>query len=304
MSGPKDDGRLFVGGISWKADEKALGDFFAQFGKITECRIIKDKNTGRSKGYAFITFEDPANADKVRSIGNVEFLGKMMNIGEATPRRDDDGKPAQQQTNQQQQHRGQKRDRDREYTHDRDRRDDREYKDRDRERDKRDKGGDRSKGNFQNQQMPQAQYGQAGIQAPQLPFMLNPSLQALALNPLLLSALQAGSLPPPTTDQSSYQHTWQPMGPGTTGPSTSYSQPNPSSYSQPNPSPASSAAPNAALNVLLQQLQSQQLQALQQLQAQQISQPPQANHSLQNSGMAQPAQFSNLLQQLQALQKK
>jgi len=223
-----------------------------------------------------------------------------MNIGEATPRRDDDGKP--QQTNQQQ-HRGQKRERDREHSYDRERRDDREYKDRDRDRDRegyrRDKGGDqRAKGNIPNQQMPQGTLyaGQAGMQAPQLPLLLNPNLQALALNPLLLQAMALQGLPtagtaPASTDHSSYQQTWQPMGPGSTtgNPSASYSQPTP---------PATTSA--TAYTALLQQLQTQQLQALQQLQAQQSAQS-QAN---QNSGIASQPQFSNLLQQLQALQKK
>lgn len=76
-------GRIFVGGISWKADEESLANFFSTFGKIIECRIIMDKNTKKSKGYGFITFEDPEAAEKVKSSTDLFFLGKMMNVGDA-----------------------------------------------------------------------------------------------------------------------------------------------------------------------------------------------------------------------------
>jgi len=76
-------GRIFVGGISWKADEESLANFFSSFGKIIECRIIMDKNTKKSKGYGFITFEDPEAAEKVKLSNNLYFLGKMMNVGDA-----------------------------------------------------------------------------------------------------------------------------------------------------------------------------------------------------------------------------
>jgi len=78
-----ENGRIFVGGISWKADEESLGNFFSSFGKVIECRIIMDKVTKKSKGYGFVTFEDPESAEKVKQSNNLYFLGKMMNVGDA-----------------------------------------------------------------------------------------------------------------------------------------------------------------------------------------------------------------------------
>jgi len=75
--------RVFVGGISWKADEQSLANFFSSFGKVLECKIIMDKVTGKSKGYGFVTFESAESAAKVKQSNNLYFLGKTMNVGDA-----------------------------------------------------------------------------------------------------------------------------------------------------------------------------------------------------------------------------
>eukprot|EP01118_Nematostelium_gracile_P019695 TRINITY_DN9229_c0_g1_i2.p1 TRINITY_DN9229_c0_g1~~TRINITY_DN9229_c0_g1_i2.p1 ORF type:complete len:211 (+),score=43.88 TRINITY_DN9229_c0_g1_i2:127-759(+) len=80
--------RVFVGGISWKADESSLANFFSAYGKVVECKIIMDKVTGKSKGYGFVTFEDPQSATIVKQTSNLHFLGKMMNVGDAVRKND------------------------------------------------------------------------------------------------------------------------------------------------------------------------------------------------------------------------
>lgn len=77
--------RVFVGGISWKADEASLANFFQNlgYGKVIDCKIIMDKVTGKSKGYGFVTFDTPEAASKVKQSTNLYFLGKMMNVGDA-----------------------------------------------------------------------------------------------------------------------------------------------------------------------------------------------------------------------------
>eukprot|EP01111_Echinosteliopsis_oligospora_P007088 TRINITY_DN21690_c0_g1_i1.p1 TRINITY_DN21690_c0_g1~~TRINITY_DN21690_c0_g1_i1.p1 ORF type:complete len:206 (-),score=49.69 TRINITY_DN21690_c0_g1_i1:63-680(-) len=76
--------RVFVGGISWKADEVSLGKFFAtNFGPVVECKIIMDKATGKSKGYGFVTFNDAESATKVKQATALTFMGKNMNVGDA-----------------------------------------------------------------------------------------------------------------------------------------------------------------------------------------------------------------------------
>jgi len=83
--------RVFVGGISWKADEASLKNFFETFGTVLECKIIMDRNTGCSKGYGFVTFADAEIAQNVKQQGNLFFLGKMMNVGDAYRKADPSG---------------------------------------------------------------------------------------------------------------------------------------------------------------------------------------------------------------------
>ncbi|KAK4780376.1 hypothetical protein SAY87_016482 [Trapa incisa] len=56
--------KIFVGGLAWETQSDSLRRFFEQFGDILEAVVISDKNTGRSKGYGFVTFHDPEAARK------------------------------------------------------------------------------------------------------------------------------------------------------------------------------------------------------------------------------------------------
>eukprot|EP00249_Psilotum_nudum_P017480 c26343_g1_i4 orf=633-932(+) len=54
--------KVFVGGLAWETQREAMLQYFEQFGEILEAVVITDKNTGRSKGYGFVTFRDPEAA--------------------------------------------------------------------------------------------------------------------------------------------------------------------------------------------------------------------------------------------------
>lgn len=54
--------KVFVGGLAWETQNDTLRRYFEQFGDIVEAVVITDKNTGRSKGYGFVTFHDPESA--------------------------------------------------------------------------------------------------------------------------------------------------------------------------------------------------------------------------------------------------
>ncbi|RDY08696.1 putative RNA-binding protein ARP1, partial [Mucuna pruriens] len=56
--------KIFVGGLAWETQRDTMRRYFEQFGEILEAVIITDKNTGRSKGYGFVTFKDPEAATK------------------------------------------------------------------------------------------------------------------------------------------------------------------------------------------------------------------------------------------------
>ncbi|XP_021648393.2 uncharacterized protein LOC110641106 isoform X2 [Hevea brasiliensis] len=56
--------KVFVGGLAWETQSETMGRYFEQFGEILEAVVITDKNTGRSKGYGFVTFREPEAAKR------------------------------------------------------------------------------------------------------------------------------------------------------------------------------------------------------------------------------------------------
>lgn len=60
-----DLGKLFVGGISWDTDEDRLKEYFRTYGEVVEAVIMRDRTTGRARGFGFVVFADPAVAERV-----------------------------------------------------------------------------------------------------------------------------------------------------------------------------------------------------------------------------------------------
>jgi hypothetical protein len=76
--------RVFVGGVSWKVNDATLHSFFENnYGPVIECKLIMDKQTGKSKGYGFVTFANPETAAAVKRMGTIPLMGKNMNVGDA-----------------------------------------------------------------------------------------------------------------------------------------------------------------------------------------------------------------------------
>ncbi|GLT94068.1 hypothetical protein SLE2022_118290 [Rubroshorea leprosula] len=86
-SPPSPKSKLFVGGLSHSVDEKSLKDAFSSFGKVTEVRIIYDKDSGRSRGFGFVHFckEDEAMSAKDAMDGKA-LLGRPLRISFALER--------------------------------------------------------------------------------------------------------------------------------------------------------------------------------------------------------------------------
>ncbi|XP_067841321.1 cold-inducible RNA-binding protein-like [Heptranchias perlo] len=57
-----DDRKLFVGGLSFDTDEQTLEVLFSKYGEVVDARVIKDKDTMSSRGFGFVTFENPQDA--------------------------------------------------------------------------------------------------------------------------------------------------------------------------------------------------------------------------------------------------
>ena len=76
--------KLFVGGVSWDTTEDGLRKAFEPFGEVTEAKIITDRDTGRSRGFGFVTFADAANAmAAISKMDGTELDGKTIRVNEA-----------------------------------------------------------------------------------------------------------------------------------------------------------------------------------------------------------------------------
>ncbi|MBA0578630.1 hypothetical protein Gorai_020905, partial [Gossypium raimondii] len=60
-----ENGKLFIGGISWDTNEGHLKEYFNTFGEVIEAVIMKDRTTGRARGFGFVVFADPIVAERV-----------------------------------------------------------------------------------------------------------------------------------------------------------------------------------------------------------------------------------------------
>ncbi|XP_055548734.1 RNA-binding protein Musashi homolog 1 isoform X5 [Wyeomyia smithii] len=79
-------GKLFVGGLSWQTSSEKLSEYFGMFGKVTDVLIMKDPITQRSRGFGFITFQEPNSVDKVLQVPIHTLDGKKIDPKHATPK--------------------------------------------------------------------------------------------------------------------------------------------------------------------------------------------------------------------------
>lgn len=79
--------KLFVGSLAWAVDDQALGDAFAAHGNVKEAKVITDRETGRSRGFGFVTFENDADAEKaIKLMDGYMLNNRAINVNEAMER--------------------------------------------------------------------------------------------------------------------------------------------------------------------------------------------------------------------------
>ncbi|KAK3014333.1 hypothetical protein RJ639_008926 [Escallonia herrerae] len=76
--------KVFVGGLAWETQSATMRRYFEQFGEILEAVVITDKNTGRSKGYGFVTFRDPESAKRACADPTPVIDGRRANCNLAS----------------------------------------------------------------------------------------------------------------------------------------------------------------------------------------------------------------------------
>jgi RNA recognition motif-containing protein len=76
--------KLFVGGLSWETTQDTLTQAFQAFGEVVEAKVITDRETGRSRGFGFVTFRDDASAaEAVAKLDGSQLDGRAIRVSEA-----------------------------------------------------------------------------------------------------------------------------------------------------------------------------------------------------------------------------
>ena len=78
---------IYVGNLTFDASEDDVREAFATFGAVESVKLIMDRETGRPRGFAFITMTDSGEANTaIESLNGTELLGRELRVREATPR--------------------------------------------------------------------------------------------------------------------------------------------------------------------------------------------------------------------------
>ncbi len=78
--------KLYVGNLPFSATEQVLVDTFSQCGAVTSAKIIMDRETGRSKGFAFVEMSnDQEAADAISKFNGADYEGRPLKVSEAKP---------------------------------------------------------------------------------------------------------------------------------------------------------------------------------------------------------------------------
>ncbi len=81
--------KLFVGSLPWAVDDAKLAEMFAQAGNVVSAQVVKDRDTGRSRGFGFVemsTDEEAQNA--VNNLNGTDIEGRKIVVNIARPRED------------------------------------------------------------------------------------------------------------------------------------------------------------------------------------------------------------------------
>src|SRR5689334_11482000 len=81
--------KIFVGSLSWDTGDDQLKDLFSAVGEVTSATVIKDRDSGRSKGFGFVEMSNDDEAkEAIKQLNGKEVDGRTINVNEAKPRED------------------------------------------------------------------------------------------------------------------------------------------------------------------------------------------------------------------------
>lgn len=78
--------KIYVGNLSYSLNDQALVDLFSAFGTVESARVVTDRDSGRSKGFAFVEMSTDEEAQTaIEKLNGTEQAGRAMNVSEAKP---------------------------------------------------------------------------------------------------------------------------------------------------------------------------------------------------------------------------
>ncbi|XP_024388824.1 uncharacterized protein [Physcomitrium patens] len=79
--------RCFVGGLAWATTDGSLEEAFRPFGEVVQCKVITDRETGRSRGFGFVTFADENSMNEaIKDMNGKELDGRNITVNQAQSR--------------------------------------------------------------------------------------------------------------------------------------------------------------------------------------------------------------------------
>jgi cold-inducible RNA-binding protein len=78
---------IFVGNLNFSATESSIRSLFEPYGNVERVNVVTDRDTGRSRGFAFVEMTDAAEADRaIAGLNGTDLDGRTLNINEARPK--------------------------------------------------------------------------------------------------------------------------------------------------------------------------------------------------------------------------
>ena len=78
---------IYVGNLPWSCNDQDLVDAFNAYGSVEKASIISDRNSGRSKGFGFVTMNNDDEAyQAIEAMNGSDFSGRALKVNEARPR--------------------------------------------------------------------------------------------------------------------------------------------------------------------------------------------------------------------------
>jgi RNA recognition motif-containing protein len=80
--------KLYVGGLDFSITDADLRQLFEEYGPIGSCTVIRDRDTGESRGFGFVELDDDKAEDAISSLDGTDFGGSQIKVNEARPKRE------------------------------------------------------------------------------------------------------------------------------------------------------------------------------------------------------------------------